>query len=180
MTDDQPTPKQTTLAPRTMKGGPLAGQTGKVQLGVIGHCDDVTLTGDVLTVEDFRTPALSIDAFICEGEAYDISEIMEVTETGASVGTRSSLSIAKSPDTEHVKQVLSYYERCLRPEEPVERTPLKKFIVRAHRLDGQGRTSWEGLKGRDRGNAVPMARALAVIEGRADKYDWDDADVVEE
>jgi hypothetical protein len=177
MTGGQSTPNPSQLAPKTLKGGSLAGQTGKVQRGVIAHCGDVVLTGDTLVVEDFRRPALNIDAFICQGEVYDVSQIIEASESGQSVGTRSGFSIEKSSDAEHVKEVLSYYEQCLEPEEPVERRPIKKFTVRAHRLDGEGHRDWD-VECRDGGNAVSMARERADSEGIAAEYNWETADVV--
>jgi hypothetical protein len=148
-----------------------------VQRGVIAHCGDVVLTGDTLVVEDFRRPALNIDAFICQGEVYDVSQILEASESGQSVGTRSGFSIERSSDAEHVKEVLSYYEQCLQPEEPVERRRIKKFTVRAHRLDGEGHRDWD-VECRDQGNAVKMARERAVLDGIEAEYNWETADVV--
>ena len=173
MTGGQSTPNPSQLAPRTLKGGPLAGQTGKVQCGVVGHCGDVVLTGDTLVVEDFSRPALNIHAFICRGEVYGVLQVIEATEAGVSV----SVAIEPSSDTEHVKEVLSYYQQCVEPEEPVERRPIKKFTVRAHRLHGEGHRDWD-VECRDQGNAVKMARERAVLDGMEAEYNWETADVV--
>lgn len=177
MTGGQSKPNQTQLAPRPLKGGTLAGQTGKVQCGVVGHCGDVVLKGDTLVVEDFSRPALNIHAFICQSEVYDFLQVIEAGETGQSVGTRSGFSIEKSSDAEHVKEVLSYYNQCLEPEEPVERRSKQAFKVRAKRRDGKSYRDWH-VECKDRGNAVSMARERADSEGIADEYNWETADVV--